>query len=128
MATISELRPLLSGPPLMLDSASRRVSLSRFLNALIAAFNSSEVGVGDGVSGMAVLFTRCELVAAYPQQSTRTHVVQGFLPGLNSFNRERGASRAIFAALARGSWLNGRRVSCSSAGSACLTVRFCSLD
>src|SRR5207245_4813052 len=50
MAVIPELRPLLNGPPPILDSASRRVSFKRFLNALRAAFKSCCVGVAGSMA------------------------------------------------------------------------------
>src|SRR5581483_10658145 len=49
MATMPEPRPLESGLRLSCDSASRRVSFSRFLNAFIAPFNCSFVGPAGGV-------------------------------------------------------------------------------
>src|SRR3981189_709952 len=44
MATISDFRPLVSGLAVICDSASRRVSFNRFLNALRACLSSSDVG------------------------------------------------------------------------------------
>ena len=48
MATMSELRPLLRGPPPMFDSASSRVIFKRFLKALKAVLISCAVGVPAG--------------------------------------------------------------------------------
>ena len=51
-------RPLESGPPAMLDSASSRVSLRRFLNALKARFKSSldgEPGVSESGADIVLL-------------------------------------------------------------------------
>src|SRR6516225_9402825 len=51
MATIPQVEPLLMGPTPIRDSASRRVSLSRFLNALSASFSSW--GDGPAAEGVA---------------------------------------------------------------------------
>src|SRR5262245_51344615 len=48
MATMCERRPP-SGPPLRLDSSSRRISLRRLRNAFSATLSSSGVGAGGGV-------------------------------------------------------------------------------
>ena len=55
MATIPEPRPLLKGPPPSDDSASRRVSLRRFLKAFRACFSvslvtSSDIVIAPGAS------------------------------------------------------------------------------
>src|SRR5262249_658813 len=72
MATMSARLPPLSGPPLMLDSASRRMSLRRFLNALRACLRSCGPGVPAasvgcdmiGSSQCFVLWQACEYNAA----------------------------------------------------------------
>src|SRR5579863_1538022 len=48
MATIPQFAPLLIGPTPIFDSASSRVNLSRFLNALSASLSSGDKAVPDG--------------------------------------------------------------------------------
>src|SRR5438477_2177752 len=55
-----ESRPLVNGLALICESASRRMSFRRFLNALKACLSSSLVGgSGGGESALAMLLSSC---------------------------------------------------------------------